>query len=105
MALIDRGMASMAEMIPVLIEFARRCPECPALASEDLLRLEERTAFLAKLPPEVHRWLKIASAERGMGMNDILVAALDSTRIRLGEPAAVDGNPANLEVKEDRALR
>lgn len=38
---------------------------------------------MAKLPPELHRWLKIAAAERGVDMNAVLVAALDSARMRL----------------------
>lgn len=44
---------------------------------------DKRVKFLAKIPPELHRWLKIAAAERGAGMNAILVAALDSARMRL----------------------
>jgi hypothetical protein len=47
----------------------------------------KRIRFLAKLPPELHRWLKIAAAERGVNMNDILVASLDSARMRLGSDA------------------
>ena len=99
MALIDRGVAPPAEMIPRLIEFARRCPECPALIGDDLLCLEDRVTFLAKLPPELHRWLKIAAAERGVNMNDILVASLDSARMRLGSwpperhPPGADAGP------------
>ena len=38
---------------------------------------------MAKLPPDLHRWLKVAAAERGVNMNEILVAALDSARMRL----------------------
>jgi hypothetical protein len=45
---------------------------------------DKRVKFLAKLPPDLHRWLKIAAAERGANMNDVLVAALDSARMRLG---------------------
>jgi predicted HicB family RNase H-like nuclease len=45
----------------------------------------ERVRFMAKLPPDLHRWLKVAAAERGANMNDVLVAALDSARMRLGD--------------------
>jgi len=50
----------------------------------------KRVKFLAKLPPELHRWLKVAAAERGATMNDVLVAALDSARMRLGKPAEAE---------------
>jgi hypothetical protein len=49
---------------------------------------DKRVRFLAKLPPELHRWLKIAAAERGANMNEILVASLDSARMRLGSRKA-----------------
>jgi hypothetical protein len=47
---------------------------------------DKQVAFLAKLPPELHRWLKVAAAERGTTMNDVLVASLDSARMRLLPP-------------------
>jgi hypothetical protein len=46
---------------------------------------DKRVKFLAKLPPELHRWLKVTAAERGANMNDVLVASLDSARMRLGK--------------------
>jgi len=49
---------------------------------------DKRVKFLAKLPPELRRWLKIAAAERGVDMNALLVAALDSARMRLDGTAA-----------------
>jgi predicted HicB family RNase H-like nuclease len=53
---------------------------------------DKRVKFLARLPPELHRWLKVAAAERGTNMNDILVAALDSARMRLGSDAPRKNN-------------
>ena len=41
---------------------------------------DERVKFLAKLPPDLHRWLKITSAETGLDMNDLLVSALEELR-------------------------
>ena len=48
------------------------------MANED-----KRVKFLAKLPPDLHRWLKITSAESGEGMNDLLVSALEGWREHL----------------------
>jgi hypothetical protein len=50
---------------------------------------DKRVKFMAKLPPELHRWLKIAAAERGVDMNAVLVAALDSARMRLDGEAVL----------------
>jgi hypothetical protein len=41
---------------------------------------DERVRFMAKLPPDLHRWLKITAAERGVDMNDLMVTALDHQR-------------------------
>jgi predicted HicB family RNase H-like nuclease len=41
---------------------------------------DERVRFMAKLPPDLHRWLKVSAAERGTDMNVILIAALESKR-------------------------
>ncbi len=39
---------------------------------------DERVRFLAKLPPDLHRRLKIAAAEQGADMNALLIAALEN---------------------------
>jgi hypothetical protein len=44
---------------------------------------DKRVKFMARIPPELHRWLKVEAAERGVNMNDVLVASLDSARMRL----------------------
>jgi predicted HicB family RNase H-like nuclease len=36
----------------------------------------ERVRFLAKLPPALHRQLKVAAAQHDMSMNDLLVWVL-----------------------------
>lgn len=59
-----------------------------------MAKQDKRVKFLARLPADLHRKLKITAAERGMGMNDILVAALDSALMRLGKTAS--------EKEEDR---
>jgi hypothetical protein len=41
---------------------------------------DERIRFMAKLPPDLHRWLKITSAETGVDMNVLLVSALEKLR-------------------------
>jgi hypothetical protein len=41
---------------------------------------DDRVRFMAKLPPDLHRWLKITSAESGENMNDIFVGALQNHR-------------------------
>lgn len=46
---------------------------------------DDRVRFMAKLPPALHRWLKVTAAERGTDMNAVLVAALDSARARAGK--------------------
>jgi predicted HicB family RNase H-like nuclease len=51
---------------------------------------DKRVKFLAKLPPELHRWLKVAAAERGATMNEVLVASLDSARMRILPPDPVE---------------
>jgi hypothetical protein len=47
--------------------------------------MDKRVKFMAKLPPDLHRWLKVAAAERGIDMNAIVVASLDSARLRMGK--------------------
>lgn len=44
---------------------------------------DERVKFLAKLPPDLHHWLKVTSAESGENMNDLLVSALEAWRENL----------------------
>jgi predicted HicB family RNase H-like nuclease len=34
---------------------------------------DKRVRFMAKLPPDLHRRLKVAAAQRDMNMNDLLV--------------------------------
>ena len=46
--------------------------------------------FMAKLPPELHRWLKIKAAERGVDMNDLIIAALQGARTRSALAGAGD---------------
>ena len=41
---------------------------------------DDRVRFMAKLPRDLHRWLKVVSAESGENMNDIFVGALQSHR-------------------------
>jgi predicted HicB family RNase H-like nuclease len=42
---------------------------------------DERVRFLAKLPPDLHRWLKVAAAQRGEDMNALLVETLEARRV------------------------
>jgi HicB family len=49
---------------------------CAMLADMD--HNDERVKFQAKLPPDLHRRLKIAAAERGVNMNDLLCESVDS---------------------------
>lgn len=49
---------------------------------------------MAKLPPDLHRWLKVAAAQQGVDMNDLIVSALEAKR---GLPP---GMPLNVEVKK-----
>jgi hypothetical protein len=51
---------------------------CAKLAYMD--KQDERVRFMAKLPPDLHRWLKVKAAERGTDMNDLLVTALEDRR-------------------------
>jgi predicted HicB family RNase H-like nuclease len=41
---------------------------------------DERVKFMAKLPPDLHRWLKVHAAQRGEDMNALLIEALESKR-------------------------
>jgi len=45
---------------------------------------------MAKLPPELHRWLKIKAAERGVDMNDLIIAALQGARTQSALAGAGD---------------
>src|ERR1022692_2335068 len=60
---------------------------------------DERVKFLAKLPPTLHRWLKVTAAQRGQDINDLIVAALDSDCMRVrvfilpGRETAADAWP------------
>lgn len=57
-----------------------------AASSSDKLaymnKRDDRVRFLAKLPPGLHRWLKVAAAEQGTDMNALLTAALEAARNR-----------------------
>jgi hypothetical protein len=44
---------------------------------------DKRVRFLAKLPPDLHHWLKVTSAESGENMNDLLISALETWRENL----------------------
>lgn len=45
-----------------------------------MTKQDERVKFMAKLPPDLHRWLKVAAAQQGVDMNDLLVSALETKR-------------------------
>ena len=52
-------------------------PRCDKLAY--MSKSDEPVKFMAKLPPDLHHWLKVAAAERSdlsVNMNDLLVQAL-----------------------------
>ena len=39
---------------------------------------------MAKLPPDLHRWLKVKAALEDVNMNDLLVSVLESKRQEKG---------------------
>ena len=63
-------------------------PRCDKL--DYVSKHDERVKFMAKLPPELHRWLKIKAAERGVDMNDLIIAALQGARTRSALAGAGD---------------
>jgi hypothetical protein len=36
---------------------------------------------MAKLPPDLHRWLKVSAAQRGEDMNALLIEALQDRKL------------------------
>jgi Recombination endonuclease VII len=80
MALIDRRIAPDTDLLPVLIEYARRCPDCPVFSLEDLASLQGRVSFLAKLPEDLRHWLRVTAAREGIGMNDLVILSLEEQR-------------------------
>ena len=63
-------------------------PRCDKL--DYVSKQDERVKFMAKLPPELHRWLKIKAAERGVDMNDLIIAALQGARTQSALAGAGD---------------
>jgi hypothetical protein len=60
------------------------------------------TKFLATLPPDLHRWLKIAAAERCMSMNELLTLALENHReLLLAADVAVGQPEIDRRLRED----
>lgn len=46
----------------------------------------ETQAITARLPRDLHEWLRDAAHERRVSMNDVLVQALEAERKRQGGP-------------------
>lgn len=55
---------------------------------------DKAVKFMAKLPPDLHHWLKVAAAERSdlsVTMNDLLVQALEYYQMQPAEALDASG--------------
>ena len=110
LGLIDRRITPKVEsvLLAVLVALRNRCPECDGLGVSDLSPALE-DVMGARLPTDLHEWLRREAFELREPMNAIVVAALEERRARSGARGRwvyhKDGDPrnsdpANLEIRE-----